>query len=198
MTKDPSVCNWQRKRVRNETPELSLQFEREQEKLRTHITQVIKKKTLQENSAAQRYIQIVQTKKDRVLLPTCSSHSNKHKSMPKDVSDLSRPAFILVRASSVVSGQRLSVCSQTFHTHFLLSATEKYNRDVNRSRENAWSITDRQVWGFFPQKNKVKEFTLANNASSAGWFVFCHVLYLSATSQNNLHIHFLPALEMHE
>lgn len=88
-------------------------------------------------------------KKARLLLPTCSSHSNKHKSMPKDVSDLSRPAFILVRVSSVVSGQRLSVCRQTFHTHFLLSPTERYNRGVNRPRENVWNNTHWQVLGLF-------------------------------------------------
>lgn len=148
--KDPSVCNWQRKKVRNETPELSLQLEREQEKLGTHITQVI----IQKLWGIQRYILIAQTKKKaRLLLPTCSSHSNKHKSMPKDVSDLFRPAFILVRASSAVSGQRPSVCRQTFHTHILLSPTERYNRGVNRSRENAWNNTHRQVLGFFsPQK----------------------------------------------
>lgn len=198
MTKDPSVCNWQeRKRKEWNTRSFTAIGKRTRETGGSHYTSY-HTKTLQEHWGIQRYILIAQTKKARLFLPTCSSHSNKHKSMPKDVSDLSRPAFILVRATSVVSGQRPSVCRQTFHTHILLSPTERYNWGVNRSRENAWNNTHRQVLGFFPPKNKVKEFTLANNASSTGWSVSCHVLYLSATSQNNLHIHFLPTLSMHE
>lgn len=121
MTKDPSVCNTEKKKEWN-TRAFTAIGKRTRETGDSCYTSYHRK-----NSARKLRNSKIHTdssnkkKKARLLLPTCSSHSNKHKSMPKDVSDLSRPAFILVRVSSVVSGQRLSVCRQTFHTHFLLS-----------------------------------------------------------------------------
>lgn len=95
-----------------------------------------------------RYTLIAQTQ-SRLLLPTCSSHHSKHEPTPRRVSDLSRPAFILVLASSVVSGQRLSVCTHAFHTHFPLPL--KGVRGVNRSKENACNNTDELGFFFSPK-----------------------------------------------
>lgn len=97
----------------------------------------------------QRYTLIVQTQ-SRLLLPTCSSHHSKHEPMPRRVSDLSRPAFILVLASSGVTGQRLSVCRMPF-THTSHSIPLKGVRGVNRSTENACNNTE---LGFSPPQIK--------------------------------------------
>lgn len=153
--KDPSVCNWQRKKVRNETPELSLQLEREQEKLGTHITQVI----IQKLWGIQRYILIAQTKKKK---PDCSSlpalptaiNTSRCQKMFQTCSD--QPSFWWELLQ--LSQDKGPLCADKPFTHTSYSLPLKGIIEVLIDPEKMPGTTHTgRFWGFFPpKKNKVK------------------------------------------
>lgn len=137
------------KKVRNETPELSLQLEREQEKLGTHITQVIIPKLCKKTEEFKDpYWWLKQQKPDcssLPALPTAINTSQCQKTCP----DQSSFWWELLQLSQ----DKGSLYADKPFTHTSYSLWQEGITGVNRSRENACTIHTGKGF-FFPQKIK--------------------------------------------
>lgn len=200
MTKDPRCLQLTEKNSKEwKTRAFTAIGKRTRETGDSHYTSY-HTKTLQEHWGIQIYILIAQPKKkpDCSSLPALPTAINTSRCQKMFQTCPDQPSFWWELLQ--LSQDKGPLCADKPFTHTSYSLPLKGMIELLLNPEKMPGTIHTGRFGvFFPKKKKIKwKFTLANNASSAGWSVFCHVLYLSATSQNNLPIHLLPALEMHE